>query len=109
MIKYCKIKKEKEEEAIRMKETKELMPEELGLVSGGRGMNAEEKASVAEINRQYCALRDRYYAEGRNDEWNHMQMILHDAVEDWYRAIKDAPEDHPTIPFSDFFDFGEYM
>ena len=91
-----------------MKEIKELMPEELEMISGGRRMNAEEEASQYVINRQYVELRSRYYAKGRMEEWHRVEQIIHDATARWYQAIADAPEDHPTIPFSDFFDFSEY-
>ncbi len=36
-----------------MNDIKELMPEELETISGGRGLNAEEEASQYVINRQY--------------------------------------------------------
>jgi hypothetical protein len=91
-----------------MKDIKELMPEELEAISGGRGLNAEEEASQYVINRQYVELRSLYYAKGRMEQWHRVEEIIHDAAAKWYQAIANAPEDHPTIPFSDFFDFEEY-
>ena len=91
-----------------MKDIKELMPEELEMISGGRGLNAEEEASQYVINRQYVELRSLYYAKGRMEQWHRVEQIIHDAAAKWYQAIANAPEGHPTIPFSDFFDFEEY-
>ena len=91
-----------------MKDIKELMPEELETISGGRGLNAEEEASQYVINRQYVELRSLYYAKGRMEQWHRVEEIIHEAAAKWYQAIANAPEDHPTIPFSDFFDFEEY-
>ncbi|MBQ9157820.1 MAG: hypothetical protein IJ136_00615 [Erysipelotrichaceae bacterium] len=91
-----------------MKDIKELMPEELETISGGRGLNAEEEASQYVINRQYVELRSLYYAKGRMEQWHRVEQIIHDAAAKWYQAIANAPEGHPTIPFSDFFDFEEY-
>ena len=84
------------------------MPEELETISGGRGLNAEEEASQYVINRQYVELRSLYYAKGRMEQWHRVEEIIHEAAAKWYQAIANAPEDHPTIPFSDFFDFEEY-
>ena len=91
-----------------MKDIKELMPEELETISGGRGLNAEEEASQYVINRQYVELRSLYYAKGRMEQWHRVEEIIHEAAAKWYQAIANAPEDHPTIPFSDFFNFEEY-
>ncbi|MBQ3994130.1 MAG: hypothetical protein II638_04700 [Erysipelotrichaceae bacterium] len=91
-----------------MNDIKELMPEELETISGGRGLNAEEEASQYVINRQYVELRSIYYAKGRMEQWHRVEEIIHEAAAKWYQAIANAPEDHPTIPFSDFFDFEEY-
>ncbi len=91
-----------------MKDIKELMPEELETISGGRGLNAEEEASQYVINRQYVELRSLYYAKGRMEQWHRVEEIIHEAAAKWYQAIANAPEGHPTIPFSDFFDFEEY-
>ncbi|MBQ1910329.1 MAG: hypothetical protein VZQ95_03140 [Erysipelotrichaceae bacterium] len=91
-----------------MNDIKELMPEELETISGGRGLNAEEEASQYVINRQYVELRSLYYAKGRMEQWHRVEEIIHEAAAKWYQAIANAPEDHPTIPFSDFFDFEEY-
>ena len=91
-----------------MKDIKELMPEELETISGGRGLNAEEEASQYVINRQYVELRSLYYAKGRMEQWHRVEEIIHEAAAEWYQAIANAPEGHPTIPFSDFFDFEEY-
>ena len=87
---------------------KELKYDELELVSGGRGLNAEEEALQYVINRQYVELRSLYYAKGRMEQWHRVEEIIHEAAAKWYKAIADAPKDHPTIPFSDFFDFEEY-
>ena len=84
------------------------MPEELETIPGGRGLNAEEEASQYVINRQYVELRSLYYAKGRMEQWHRVEEIIHEAAAKWYQAIANAPEDHPTIPFSDFFDFEEY-
>ena len=78
------------------------------MISGGRGLNAEEEASQYEINRRYEELRLRYRAKGRIEEWHRVEQIIHDAAAKWYQVIRNAPEDHPTIPFSDFFNFEEY-
>ena len=91
-----------------MNDIKELMPEELETISGGRGLNAEEEASQYVINRQYVELRSLYYAKGRMEQWHRVEEIIHEAAAKWYQAIANAPEGHPTIPFSDFFDFEEY-
>ena len=91
-----------------MKDIKELMPEELETIAGGRGLNAEEEASQYVINRQYVELRSLYYAKGRMEQWHRVEEIIHEAAAKWYQAIANAPEGHPTIPFSDFFDFEEY-
>ncbi len=91
-----------------MKDIKELMPEELETVSGGRALNAEEEAAQYEINRRYEELRRRYYDKWRIDEWHGVEEIIHDAAAKWYQAIRNAPEGSPTIPFSDFFNFEEY-
>ena len=91
-----------------MKDIKELMPEELETISGERGLNAEEEASQYVINRQYVELRSLYYAKGRMEQWHRVEEIIHEAAAKWYQAIANAPEGHPTIPFSDFFDFEEY-
>ena len=91
-----------------MNDIKELMPEELETISGGRGLNAEEEASQYVINRQYVELRSLYYAKGRMEQWHRVEDIIHEAAAKWYQAIANAPEGHPTIPFSDFFDFEEY-
>ncbi|MBQ1323702.1 MAG: hypothetical protein IIY30_07920 [Erysipelotrichaceae bacterium] len=91
-----------------MNDIKELMPEELETISGGRGLNAEEEASQYVINRQYVELRSLYYAKGRMEQWHRVEEIIHEAAAKWYQTIANAPEDHPTIPFSDFFDFEEY-
>ncbi len=42
------------------------------------------------------------------EQWHRVEEIIHEAAAKWYQAIANAPEDHPTIPFSDFFDFEEY-
>ncbi|MBQ5556025.1 MAG: hypothetical protein IIT44_09630, partial [Erysipelotrichaceae bacterium] len=60
------------------------------------------------INRQYVELRSLYYAKGRMEQWHRVEEIIHEAAAKWYQAIANAPEGHPTIPFSDFFDFEEY-
>ena len=91
-----------------MNDIKELMPEELETISGGRGLSAEEEASQYVINRQYVELRSLYYAKGRMEQWHRVEEIIHEAAAKWYQAIANAPEGHPTIPFSDFFDFEEY-
>ena len=91
-----------------MNDIKELMLEELETISGGRGLNAEEEASQYVINRQYVELRSLYYAKGRMEQWHRVEEIIHEAAAKWYQAIANAPEGHPTIPFSDFFDFEEY-
>ncbi len=96
-----------------MKDEKLFVPEalsddEVEIISGGRGLNAEEDAAQYEINRRYEELRRRYYAKWRIEEWHRVEEIIHQAAADWYQAIRNAPEGHPTIPFSDFFNFEEY-
>lgn len=87
---------------------KELKFDELELISGGRGMNEEEKASRFEIDRKCYDLKDYYYSHRRSKEWPAIEEKIHEAAYKWYQAIANAPENHPTIPFSDFFDFEEY-
>ena len=77
-----------------MKDIKELMPEELETISGGRGLNAEEEASQYVINRQYVELRSLYYAKGRMEQWHRVEEIIHEAAAKWYQAIANG-----LIPF----------
>ena len=88
-----------------MNETRELKIEDLRSVTGGRGMNQEEYLSQFEIDKQYYDLKDYYYTHRREKEWKRVEQEIHDAAGRWYQTIANAPEDHPTIPFSDFFDF----
>ena len=84
---------------------RELDLEELELVSGGRGMYESEDQ---DYNKMRSALADKYWQmrnEGRKEEASAMYKRFKESYFTWMKAIENAEDRSPAIPFSKYFQF----